>query len=452
MWIERLSKKAQFINKLLGLDKQVLMVHGARQVGKTSFIINALKTLPDFPQLKLNLLYPSSFTLDGEEYLGRDFLGRSETGEEFLKNINSKFSGTLDLDKPLLVFVDEVDRHPVALEYIQTLAQFSDKIKFVFTGSNLENVAAKNAATGRKNTFDLYPITFGEFISALGQKELSDHLNGISLKTGTTEYYHKKLYDLFGVYMRIGGMPKIVDAYIGGERSRGTIPDIVKDLAVSIEENVKTILGEKTKLYEYEDVLRKIAYLSMNTLKYSHLQVQHTGRSEAKKLIAKTVGARVAHKIRLFDTERDLSKYILFDCGITNYLLNGADILNVRMDEKSEAILFETFIGTEMIASLITRDDLHYWKSGNKAEIEFLLRSPFIGIDVKARKGDNKSLNSFALIETGADYIVKICNTLPSINYKYVAGIPTETNKRTIPLVCIPHYLAGRLTGLLKEL
>jgi len=451
MWIERIHKKAIFINDLIALEKQVLVVRGARQVGKTSFILNALKSLSNYPVIKLNLLYPGSFNMGGEEYLGRDFVGRSETGEEFLKNIHSR-TGGYSSEKPTIIFVDEVDRYPLVLEFIQTLAQFSEKMKFVLTGSNLENIVVKNAATGRKKNFDLFPVTFGEFVSALAGKEFADYLNGISLKSRVTEYYHKKLNEFFSVYLRIGGMPRIVDAYVSGDVSIKSIPDLIKDLAVSIEENVKTVLGEKTRLYEYEDILRKMAFLSMNTLKFSHLQVQHAGRSEAKKLVAKTVGARVGHKIRLFDVEKDLSKYILFDCGIVNYLLNGADVLNVRLVERNEAILFETFVGTEIIAELVTREDLYYWKSENRAEVEFMLKSPFVGIDVKTRKGDNKSLNSFALAEKDAEYIVKICDAIPGVDEEYKAALPTERKKRNIPLIQIPHYLSGRLKELLKEL
>jgi hypothetical protein len=77
MWIDRIAKKANFIKEFLTLNGQVLVVRGARQVGKTSFILNALEGLKDHPQLKLNLLYPSSFKIGGIDNLGRDFLGRS---------------------------------------------------------------------------------------------------------------------------------------------------------------------------------------------------------------------------------------------------------------------------------------------------------------------------------------------------------------------------------------
>ncbi len=449
MWIERPNKKASFINALLGVKDQVLIVRGARQVGKTSFILNALNQLSDHPQLKLNLLYPSSFKIDGVDYLGRDFLGRSETGEEFLKNIETELGGFKELQRPALIFVDEADRHPQALEFIQTLAQFSDKLKFIFTGSNLENVRLKNAATGRKRHFDLYPITFREFLNASGDEKSCKYLEQVSLTEGAvSDFYHKRLSELQNIYIRIGGMPKVVSAYLE-PAERGGLPELIKDLAFSIEENVKTVLGERSKLYEYEDVLRKLAFLSMNTLKFSHLQVQHAGRSEAKKLVAKSVGARVVHKIRLFDSENDLSKYMVFDCGIANYLINGSDVLKTALDERSAGILYETFVGNELIAGLLTRDDLLYWRSENKAEVEFFLKSPCIGIDVKTKGGNIRSLNSLALVEPTVSHLVKVYGGQPQLDRNHTAKLPTGDKERKIPLISIPHYLVCRILELI---
>ncbi len=452
MWIERPERKTKFINDLNALQKQVLLVHGARQVGKTAFISNAFQELADSPQLKLNLLYPSSFTIDGVEYLGRDFFGRSPTGEEFLKNCERKLGGFAKLERPAFIFVDEVDRYPKALEAIQALAGFSDKLKCVFTGSNLENLPVENVATGRRKYFDLYPITFREFALARDEHALVDYLDAFSFAQGAhTEFMHNRLRELFLIYIRIGGMPRIVDAYLDPKASTQSIEEIIKDLAVSIEENVKTVLGEKANLYDYEDVLRKLAQLSMNSLKFTNLQVQHAGRSEAKRLVNKTVGARVAHKIRLIDAQRDLSRYIIFDCGVLNYLLSGADLLNSTMGERELAILLETFVGLELAAHMITRDDLLYWKSGNKAELEYVLRSPrFTGIDVKTGRGDIKSLSSFALFEADAACIVKIGDEAPRIDREHEVKLPNYSGQRKVAFMTIPHYLTYRLPELLE--
>lgn len=452
MWIERPSKKDNFIKSLLHLDRQVLLVQGARQVGKTSFTMRILHELSDHPQIKLNLYYPTSFRLGGVDYYGRDFFGDSPTGEIFLKNIETELGGLKNLKKPALIFVDEADQYAIALEAIQTLAEFSRQLKFVFTGSNLENIQLKNAATGRKKYFDLYPITFKEFLNAAGLVKLSSYFENLSFdKQMHSAFYHDKLMEQFQLYLRLGGMPRIVDAYLDPASIQQPISEIIKDLAVTIEENVKTVLGQTAKLYEYEDILRKLAYLSMNTLKYTHLQVQHAGRSEAKKLVAKTVGARVAHKIRLYESGSDLSKYILFDCGLVHYLLNGADLLKTTISDRARAILCETFVGNELIAGMITRDDLFYWKSANKAEVEFFLKSPqMMGIDVKVRAGDHKSLNSLALLESDTTLLVKVSEDMPIFYKNYGASLPNHPGRRIIPMMQIPHYLVGRLPELVS--
>lgn len=453
MWIERQGKKVKFINELDKLVGQVLIIRGARQVGKTSFILNALNSLPDSPRLMVNFLYPGSFRLEGVDYLGRDFFGRSPGGEEFLKNIERHF-GRLDrLEKPALIFIDEADRFPEALESIQTLSQFSRHVKFILTGSNLENIPVKNAATGRKKYFDLYPITFFDFLSAGGHDKHLDYCRSLSLKESHhSEFHHNQLNDLLEVYIRLGGMPRIIDAYLDTERASTPLAEIARDLAYSIEENVKAVLGEKSKLYEYEDVLRRLAALSLNTLKFSRLQVRHAGQSEAKKLVFKTVGARVAHKIRLWEAERDLSKYLIFDSGLVNYLLNGSELLKTAIVPQYRAVMLETFVGNEIVNRLTDREDLYYWKSGNKAEIEFMLRSPLMaGIDVKTQAGNIRSLNSFALMENQASCIIKASNQPLDLNRKHLAGLPNYPGKKELPFITLPHYLASRIPELLND-
>lgn len=452
MWIKRKGKRDAFNKALMSLRSQVLVVRGARQAGKTSFVINALKNLGDYPQILINCASKGRSNVDGVEYYGRDFLGDAEDASQLLHNI-SLISGELNKrDRPVIVFIDEADRYPVSLEMVQAVAGRSDTLKVVYTGSNLENVQAKNAATGRKRYFDLYPITFQDFLNAYNREAELKYLNQISLKDSTfSTMYHDELNTLFDLYLRLGGMPRILDAFIEGKGRAQPIPQIVSDLANTIEENVKIVLGEKAQLYEYEDVLRKLALLSMDTLKFSKLQVQHAGKREAKKLVNKTVGARVAHKIRLYDSGADLSKYIIFDSGILNYLLSGSNLLNNRITRDHMAIHYETVVGCEFIASISSRDDLFYWKSRRGAQVEYIIKSPsFLAVDVKSLRGDVRSLDSCAVFEGELEYVVKVSKQLPSHDENHIAKIPSLGLSRKIPLVTIPHYLSSRLFDLVS--
>ncbi|HAH05146.1 MAG TPA: hypothetical protein DCM05_01265 [Elusimicrobia bacterium] len=451
MWIERDNKKQALIDAAKALRSQVLVVRGARQVGKTSFVLDALKALSGHPQVRINLSLQRGGVIDGVDYFGRDFFGAAEDAGQFLHNVSLLLGPIERLASAAVIFIDEADRHPVSLEAVQTLAGLSDKLKVIYTGSNLENIAVKNSATGRKLHFDLYPITFREFLRAYGKQTELAYLDGISLDDKTfSEMHHHALNDHFALYLRLGGMPRVLDAFLDAQADRGRIPGIIADLAGTIEENVKSVLGEKTALYEYEDVLRRLAFLSMDTLKFSRLQVNHAGRGEAKRLVNKTVGARVAHKIRLWDSGTDLSKYILFDAGVLNYLLNGSDLLGSKAADSHRAVQYETAVGNEIIAALPTRDDLFYWKSKRGAQVEFILRSPRLtAIDVKSTRGDVRSLDSCAVFEKEVECLVKISQGLPRRTVNYEARVAGAEASRRIELRTLPYYLSGRLLELL---
>ncbi|MFA4874313.1 MAG: AAA family ATPase [bacterium] len=451
MWIERQNKKALFLQAVTSLKDQVLVLRGARQVGKTSFIINALKTIEPHAQIRINLASRGRSVIQGIEYYGRDFFGASEDASQLLYNISLTVGDLGKLTRPIIVFIDEADQFPISLETIQSLAGRADKLKVIYTGSNLENIALKNAATGRKRFFDLYPITFQEFLKAYGKDDALRYLLQVSLADKTfSEMYHQELIDLFDLYLRLGGMPRIVDAFIDVASRTQPIPELISDLVASVEENVKTVLGDRLALYEYEDVLRKLALFSMETLKFSRLQVQHARRSEVKKLVNKTVGARVAHKIRLYDSGDDLSKYILFDSGVLNYLLNGSDLLNSTITAAHKAIQYETAAGNEILATLPSRDDLFYWKSKRGAQVEFMLKAPkLVAIDVKSTRGDVRSLDSCAVYTEELEAIIKISKEPLRYDAGHIASIPNQGLTRKIPLITLPFYLAGRLCELL---
>lgn len=452
-WIERKNKKAELIRTVKTLKRQVVLVRGARQVGKTSFILNALQELADFPRLHMNLALRRDRTVAGIHYYGRDFFGDRDDAEPLLRNIQLTIGPLARLAHPLILFLDEADQHPPALEAIQALAELSDHLKVMYTGSNLENVSAKNAATGRRCYFDLYPITFRDFVAGYGKTAETHYLETVTWDPRThSEHYHHSLTELFQTYLRVGGMPRLLDAVISATEIP-QLPTMAADLVTSIEENVKSVLGDKSRLYEYEDVLRTLALLSMETLKFSRLQVQHAGRAEAKRLVGKTVGARVAHKIRLFDDTADLSKYILFDVGVVNYLLNGSHLLRQQIVQKHLAIQYETVVGTELIAGLPAREDLRYWKSPRGAQVEYLLTAPkLIAIDVKTARGDTRSLDSCAVFEPEVEHLVKIRAGSPRYLPNHQAAIPATGQSRPVALSILPHYLAGRVMELTQLL
>jgi len=451
MYITRNQVESRFVNELTNLSNKVLFLRGARQVGKTTFVNSTLKNFNDYKIIKCNFLYLTERKIENELYFGREVFDNDPTGEKFVLNIKA-ISNFENIKKKLIVFVDEADQFPICLESIQNLATYSKDIKFIFTGSNLENIISKNAATGRKHYFDLYPISFEEFLEN-SDKSLLDLINKQSIdRFLITEYFHNKLIDSVNNYIRIGGMPEIVSRFLDNDVK--SIPLSINSLVQSIEDNIKSIINDSRVIYEYINILRKIAFFSMNTLKISKIQTNNASRKDALQILNKAIGARVVHKLSLIDSTSDLSKYIIFDSGVCNYLLNGSDLLNNNISENNLGLLMENFVASELISKLYSRNDLWYWKSGNKAELEFMLKYPLItGIDVKASFSKRiNSLNSFALREDSANALVLISDCLPSFDIKYKAKLATSKSVKNIPLLKIPFYLSFKLLDYLNDI
>lgn len=216
-----------------------------------------------------------------------------------MQNISFIIGDIGSVTNEVIVFIDEADKYAPALEMIQSLAGLSDKLKVIYTGSNLENMKVQNAATGRKCFFDLYPINFREFLKASAKDNELKYFDGVSLgDKNYSEMFHNELNRSFEVYVRLGGLPRILDGYIDPKTAVQPISQLMADLVTTIEDNVKSVLDDKAALHEYEGVLRKLAMLSMETLKFSKLQVQHVKRNEAKRLVGKTVGAQVEYVLK----------------------------------------------------------------------------------------------------------------------------------------------------------
>ena len=207
------------------------------------------------PNIKLNLAYKGKITLEGREYYGRDFFGNEPSGEELIRNIELTLGKPESKENPIIVFIDEADQYPLSLEAIQTFAEYSPKLKVIITGSNLENIKVKNVATRRRCNFDLYPLSFYEFLPAYNQETLLSYLTTLSLKDKKySTAMHNELLGLFDLYLKLGGMPKLLASFLDENSDNNNLPHIISDLASSIEDNVKSILDEKIKLYEYDDV------------------------------------------------------------------------------------------------------------------------------------------------------------------------------------------------------
>jgi uncharacterized protein len=319
------------LNNYLEPNK-VLIIYGARQVGKTTL----LETYLSANNLK--------YKLDSGDNIRVQNILSSQDFKQIL-NYAEGYE---------LLVLDEAQQIPDIGMALKILVDQIPEIKIIATGSSSFDLANSigEPLTGRKRTLTLYPIS---------QKELLYHHNRYELK--------EMLEDL----LVFGSYPEIVTASGKKEKTR-----LLLELADSYI--LKDILAlEKVKSSKIlMDLLKLIAFqtgnlVSLNELANQlHIDVKTVGRY--LDLLEKTFVI-----IRLGGFSRNLrnevtskNKYYFVDNGIRNAMINQFNSLDTRNDTGA---LWENFVVVERLKHRAYSDiytNSYFWRNYDQKEIDLV--------------------------------------------------------------------------------
>lgn len=164
--------KEQFIKPI------PLVLHGLRRSGKTYLMYKLMQEHP------------------GAVYINFEDERFSGTGSDILDEIYSVYIGTYNPERPIML-LDEVQNIPGWEKFVSRL---QSKVKFVVSGSNATLLSSEysTALTGRHIPIRIYPLSFSEYISAMGAGQYDLFL---------TES-RAKLRAMFSDYISFGGFPQ----------------------------------------------------------------------------------------------------------------------------------------------------------------------------------------------------------------------------------------------------
>ena len=180
-------------------DRKPLVLRGARQVGKTTLVKLFAKEFDTYIYMNL----------EEKEYA--ELFATDYSFEDLLAGIYLKANKPLDFGKRTLIFIDEIQNEPKA---VQTLRYFYEKhpeIYVIAAGSLLESLMGRHISfpVGRVEYMTLHPCTFVEFLRAMGQKLMADSIENMSLPASL----HLSAMEWFKKYMIVGGLPEAVANY-----------------------------------------------------------------------------------------------------------------------------------------------------------------------------------------------------------------------------------------------
>ena len=194
-----------YIRNYYEMNRNALLITGARQIGKTFSIREFGKTFKSF--IEINFVEnPEAVEV---------FKGAKNSSEILLRL--SALTSTPLIKGETLIFFDEVQKCPEIVTSIKFLVD-EGSYRYILSGSLLgvELKDLRSEPVGYMGIKDMYPLDFEEFITCLGinEKVLSSLRSSWEERRPVDSFVHKKMMELFRLYLVVGGMPAAVNKYI----------------------------------------------------------------------------------------------------------------------------------------------------------------------------------------------------------------------------------------------
>jgi len=383
-------------------SRRPVLLRGARQVGKT-YVVQELGRNEFDNYVHVNFE-------KNPEY--KDMFG-TFSPKEILERI-SLLTGIEILPGKTLLFFDEIQECPKAITALRYFYEEMPSLHIIAAGSLLEFALRSESLlmpVGRIQYLFMYPMSFMEFLDALGQEKLRKYVTDTSNFPDIPEEIHEKLLELVRKYFILGGMPAVIQDYLDSgniiqcQRIQRSITDTFLDDFAKYAKEVKhqyltkvfnavpSMIGDK---FMYARVDKDI---KSRELKEAHNLLEMAG---IIRKVFNTSGAGLPMKAGMKD---NFFKTIFLDVGLLHSITGVYSETVSAKDFTSiyNGIIAEQFVGQELIAyqDPYTRPELYYWareaKSSN-AEVDYLVtvNNRIIPVEVKSGHiGKMKSLQMF---------------------------------------------------------
>jgi len=357
----RIYKRKVFDEIIQYLQEDIILViNGARQVGKTYILFY----LEEYLKKKNKI----SYYLDLED---SRYLNILDAGvDSFIRHIKEEGFNT---DKEIYILIDEIQYLKNPSSFLKLIHDHYKTIKLIVSGSSSFNIKKKfkDSLVGRTVTFEIFPLSFEEFLEFKGYK----FVRGVRF----TDKKIDELKALLKEYVLFGSYPKIVLTQAKEKKERFLQQIIDTYIKKDIRDigNIKEI-DKFNKLIEVlssqSGNLLNITELS-NTCRLAKKTIEHYLFILENTYIIKLVKPYYSNlRSELFKTP----KIYFYDTGLLQMLqlktIPGAIIGSV----------FETAVFSELVKRC-GKDRIFYWRTKDKKEIDFILRqnNTILPVEVK---------------------------------------------------------------------
>lgn len=342
---------------------EILVLHGARQVGKTS-ILYYLKD-------QLTASGKPVYYIDLED---SRYLRILDAGvDEFLRHLAEQGYNVGTEQERLYVFIDEIQYLANPSSFLKLVADHHRGIKLIVSGSSSFAIREKfsDSLVGRTINFEIFPLSFREFLRFRGITFIEGQSTTQMKCDELREFYRE--YALYGGYPRIVLTPEI-------ERKEKYLQQIIDTY---VRKDIRDLAGVKD-IDKYNRLLEALASQSGSLLNVDELaNSARLAKQTVEKYLFIMENTYVIRLVRPFSrnirTELFKQPKIFFnDTGLMQMLwLKG-------LQKELIGNVFETSIFSELVKRF-GMESVRYWRTKDKREIDFIVtqRDTPLPIEVK---------------------------------------------------------------------
>jgi uncharacterized protein len=380
-------------------NRKVLLLRGARQVGKTYIVRELAKDFAHF--LEVN------FEKNPDV---KHFFDQNLDPVRICTNL-SAYYGIPVVDGKTLLFFDEIQSCPKAIQSLRFFYESKPGLHVITAGSLLEFALEDLTSwgVGRIRSVYMYPMSFDEFLMANNEDALIEIKKNATNVHPVNMAFHEKLKDYLKKFLMIGGMPEAVKTYVINSTDINSVQNVLSDITISYNDDFvkyksripvlrlrgvmesvikqlggKFIYSEAGPLSNPAQAKEAVDLLEMAGLVY---KVYHTSGEGVP------LGGAVNYK---------KFKALLHDTGIFQQLsgLRLSQLLIAsNIDMLNKGNIAEAFAGLEMIkyADVYEKKQLYYWhreKRGSTTEVDYLIEQQGRVVPVEIKSGSTGKMQS----------------------------------------------------------
>lgn len=393
-------------------SNKILLIDGARQVGKTYIIRHIGKKLfANF--IEINMV---------EDSLGDRLFRGVKTVEDFYLQVSMLHGDKMKQKDNTLIFIDEIQEYPHLLTLLKFLSG-DGRFTYIASGSLLGVTLSETTSIpmGSIRKVRMFPLDFEEFLYANGMNEIvvASIKSKFERFEALEESVHNKIMDLFRKYLLIGGMPDAVNSYLA-DKNIALVREIQNEIHEYYAADASKYDGERKlnirRIYDLipSNMESKKKRVVAQDIENKRGKTFNDYANEFEYLISAGIALNVqAISNPVFplieSTGKNLLKLYLNDVGILTAILYGNNIRAVLDDERSVNLgsVYESVVASELIAH---GHKLFYYDNRSKGEVDYLIDDydnlSVVPIEVKSGKDYtvHSALNSFV---SNKDYHIK---------------------------------------------